>query len=266
MQSLTPSPIQTVQACPASHGVVRQAEHCAPWQALLFAWLASRMEHRRLILCRRLEHAVHRQQPACCLRVGSTARLVHTLSTELPDGVRACYEKLKHARRRSAGKVRQGAGAAAGGCEGAGRGARGARHRGAGARAGAHRGRAGRAADRARGAGGRTRAAHPLPAPPGGAPGPWCKPAASAPSCTLPLCLQGVLRKRLRALQPLRASARRPVRRSRQEEVAEERAAADDARAAHSRARLAAYGLGLTTALSVITVGIVTARCLRQRA
>lgn len=53
---------------------------------------------------------------------------------------------------------------------------------------------------------------------------------------------------------------------SAQEEVAEERDAADAARAAHSRARLAAYGLGASTALSLIALGFVAARCSRRGA
>ncbi len=89
--------------------------------------------------------------------------------------------------------------------------------------------------------------------------------AVSAPSCTAHAELAERATRAL-ACGVCYARACEPVPPARQEEVAEERAAADDARAAHSRARLAAYGLGLTTALSVITVGVVTARCLRQRA
>ena len=53
---------------------------------------------------------------------------------------------------------------------------------------------------------------------------------------------------------------------SAQEEVAEERDAADATRAAHSRARLAAYGLGVSTALSLVALGVVAARCSRRGA
>ncbi|KAK9843761.1 hypothetical protein WJX81_005143 [Elliptochloris bilobata] len=51
-----------------------------------------------------------------------------------------------------------------------------------------------------------------------------------------------------------------------EEEAAQEREAADAARAGCISARRAAFGLGATTALSLIALGVVAARCSRRTA
>ena len=94
MQSASPSPIQTVLACPASMGLCGRLSALCPLAsfAVRVLCLAHRAPSPHPMQCT-WEHAVHRQQTACCLYVVSAAFLGKKLPAKVLVGVRACFEQ-----------------------------------------------------------------------------------------------------------------------------------------------------------------------------